>query len=768
MATENNEQAIEQLNQSAQQTKAMIAETKQRAAAQLQKQQAEQAAKNRVQLGRESFIPKDYPMTEEQQIASKVWHNQTDEYDKQTAQQLGNDTPIKPIADEQSIAQLRKQQAEQVAKNKEIQGQIRNGADTEASAPYPMTAEQQAASAERKRIADEYMHYDKNIKEPIASPRMGLTTPPTVEAVVDEQKIKDTQDPVARFFIDQLNGVTDENRHTEPISTPLRGIQVERVSAPSSKEVTEALDRSIKKDDNLPNPNASWRSIQRANAAQERYNELVAVYPNPTIDQIEAALGNDTLAWQSVYGNGKGRFGTMLGRGAMWGRVDSNTMKGLEERRKALEEAKKKQTDAQQEIADAADSITRGNPDDALATVTHSDGSETNVTTADRDKLKAWADKVGYNIHDISPEQVKELQKIITDMGFPVKVDGIAGTQTIPTVIKAMMNSLPEEDADALEDALSVVGTQLNPDGTVTLPHTITFEELQAQRDAEKERIDLRTRQRELERKQARIGLADIAASIGDMIRASQGANVSNRDLKEMYNSLTAQQQANYDAYVARTQKMKEDAKAAAARQRERNEDKAYQSKEAEKNRNWQAGEAEKNRLFQAEEAEKNRQMQERIASNKLQAELKKLDNQVGRENVNKVIQNGGFVWKGALYGTGGSGGNNTIINRIYGILSKYSDFNKYANGIYGDYNLEGAEGRQSAINAAVNGWIAQKGDNLDENISKEIQSVLDNGLTNGYIVKVVGRSSEIDSSNIPTTIPTTTTDSTEVVGNVR
>lgn len=704
MVTDNNEQAIEQLNQSAQQTKAMIAETKQRAAAQLQKQSAEQAARNRVQLGRESFIPKD----------------------------------------------------------------------------YPMTTEQQAASAERKRIGDEYMHYDKNIKEPIASPRMGLTTPPAVEAVADEQKIKDTQDPVARFFIDQLNGITGENRHTEPISTPLRGIQVERVSAPSSKETTGILDKLIKKDENLPNPNASWRSIQRANAAQERYNELVAVYPNPTIDQIEAALGNDTLAWQSVYGNGKGRFGTMLGRGAMWGRVDSNTMKGLEERRKLLEEAKKKQTDAQQEIADAADSITRDNPDDTLATVTHSDGSKTNVTTADRDKLKEWADKVGYNIHDISPEQVKELQKIITNMGFPVKVDGIAGTQTIPTVIKAMMNSLPEEDADALEDALSVAGTQFNPDGTVTLPHTITFEELQAQRDAEKERIDLRTRQRELERKQARIGLADIAASIGDMIRASQGANVSNRDLKEMYNSLTAQQQANYDAYVARTQKMKEDAKAAAARQRERNEDKAYQSKEADKNRIWKADEEEKNRLFQAEQAEKNRlfqeeqaeknrQSQERIASNKLNAELKKLDNQIGREKVNKIIQNGGFVWKGSLYGTGGSGGNSTIMNRIYGILSKYDDFNEYTQGVLGSVNLEGAEGRQSAINAAVNGWIAQQGNNLDENISKEIQEVLDNGTRNGYIVKVDGvdisdtGNSNVDTTNTLNTTPTLTTDTTTV-----
>jgi len=303
---------------------------------------------------------------------------------------------------------------------------------------------------------------------------------------------------------------------------------------------------------------------------------------------------------------------------------------------------------------------------------------------------------------------------------------------------------------------------------------------LQAQRDAEKERIELRTRQRELERKQARIGLADIAASIGDMIRASQGANVSNRDLKEMYNSLTAQQQANYDAYVARTQKMKEDAKAAAARQRERNEDKAYQSEEAEKNRIWKAGEevknrlfqaeqAEKNRLFQAEQAEKDRQSQERIASNKLNAELKKLDNQIGRENVNKIIQNGGFVWKGSLYGTGGSGGNSTIMNRIYGILSKYDDFNEYTQGVLGSVNLEGAEGRQSAINAAVNGWIAQQGNNLDENISKEIQEVLDNGTRNGYIVKVDSvdisdtGNSNVDTTNTLNTTPTLTTDTTTV-----
>ena len=132
-------------------------------------------------------------------------------------------------------------------------------------------------------------------------------------------------------------------------------------------------------------------------------------------------------------------------------------------------------------------------------------------------------------------------------------------------------------------------------------------------------------------------------------------------------------------------------------------------------------------------------------------------------------MQKGGFVWEGSLYGTVGSGGNSTVMNRIYGILSKYDDFNEYTQGVLGSVNLEGAEGRQSAINAAVNGWIAQQGNNLDENISKEIQEVLDNGTRNGYIVKVDSvdisdtGNSNVDTTNTLNTTPTLTTDTTTV-----
>lgn len=504
----------------------------------------------------------------------------------------------------------------------------------------------------------------------------------------------------------------------------------------------------------------SWRTNSRADQAQQRYNELMSVYPNPTQSQIEAALGNDTMAWQSVYGGGKGRFGTALGRGALWGRVDSNTLKGLEERRKAmLEQAQPQQTDETQNAK-------------VLGTVRRADDTEENITTSDRNRLMGWMDKVGVNNRDVSPEQVNELKTILNDMGYGVTTDKVNGSQTVSTALQSLMATLPNADADALEDALSIMGTTFNADGTVSLPHTMTYEELQAERDAQREQVDLRTRQRDLERRQARVGLADIAASIGEMIRASQGATVTSRDLRDMYNSLTAQQRANYDSYVARVQKMKEDAKAVARENAKRRQDRenALADKEAErqwqdtilgKQHDWKVADDEANRKWQSEEADKNRAMQLRIALGKNAVEMAKLNRQYGQENMNKVVQNGGIYWKGSLYGTGGSGGNKTLIDSIYGILrddktsyqpqgnnddsnqqlltgmQQGQTFNQYIQSVIEEVKGDVPEMKQQAINAAVVSWISMHESQFSPAMQAKIESILNNGLSGGYIHKL-------------------------------
>lgn len=551
---------------------------------------------------------------------------------------------------------------------------------------------------------------------------------------------------------------------------------------------TNATTTTTQGNENTLGNKYSWRTNSRADAAQQRYNELLAVYPNPTQSQIEAALGKDTMAWQSVYGGGNGRFGTMLGRGALWGRVDSNTLKGLEERRKAmLEQAQPQKPEETQNTK-------------VLGLVKRSDGTETNVTTSDRNRLMGWMDKMGENNKDISPEQVNELKTILNDMGYDVTTDKVNGSQTVSTALQSLMATLPNEDADALEDALSVMGTTFNADGTVSLPHTMTYEELQAERDAQKEKIDLRTRQRDLERRQARVGLADIAASIGEMIRASQGATVTSRDLRDMYNNLTAQQRANYDSYVARVQKMKEDAKAVARENAKRKQDRenALADKEAErqwqkaileKQHDWKVEDDETNRTWQEKEAEKNRKMQIQIALGKNAVEMAKLNSQYGRENVNKVVQSGGIYWKGSLYGTGGNGGNNTLIDSIYGLLmaddtsyqpqddsnidqqlitgmQQGQTFKTYLQGIMSDMPSTTPEMRQNVINAAVISWISQNESQFSPAMQAKIENILNNGLSGGYVHKIstpsnIGAAATTGSTNRSFGVVTPSSDST-------
>jgi hypothetical protein len=107
------------------------------------------------------------------------------------------------------------------------------------------------------------------------------------------------------------------------------------------------------------------------------------------------------------------------------------------------------------------------------------------------------------------------------------------------------------------------------------IPHNETFEEKLARRERERERMELEVQQKALERQRLRLGLADFAAGIGDMLKASGGAVVTPRDYQRMYDSLTAQHQKNFDGYLARMQALKEQERAKAKEAADR----AYQER---------------------------------------------------------------------------------------------------------------------------------------------------------------------------------------------
>lgn len=125
---------------------------------------------------------------------------------------------------------------------------------------------------------------------------------------------------------------------------------------------------------------------------------------------------------------------------------------------------------------------------------------------------------------------------------------------------------------------------------------------------------DERRRQYELEQKRLarkRLGeeIGEFSAVIGDMIKASNGALVTPRDFRQMYNSLDARQQQLFDREMARRDALKL-----------REEDAKRRAEEREKDRNWQLFLLEQKRKDAAQaraaaeaEAQKNREHQERM-----------------------------------------------------------------------------------------------------------------------------------------------------------
>lgn len=360
------------------------------------------------------------------------------------------------------------------------------------------------------------------------------------------------------------------------------------------------------------------RMDEQAAAMEKAYAELRETYDDPTDEQILAVAGNNLRGYQKKMGNKAGNWGTAFGSNALWGTLNKDTRAALEAGYQAGLEAKKKP------LADKRA--------ESLYTLGEGDGAK-KVTKGMRMDARNWGDNIT-DTDNITPEQVRKLNEIMTSGGFT--------NFTIPTQQVTTKNEKGEDVTtdveqnislyDLLEsaspeeiEALEYLGF-VDEDGAYVRPHNETFEEKLARKERERERIDLLTQQKALQRQQARLGLADLAAGIGDMIKASGGAIVNPRDYRAMYDSLTEQQKTNYNNYLARMQALKEQEKA----KRKEAADRAYQERLLAEQRAYQEEQARKAQEFQAGESKKNREHQEAMLSDKLEAqkEIQRLKNQ--------------------------------------------------------------------------------------------------------------------------------------------
>jgi hypothetical protein len=218
---------------------------------------------------------------------------------------------------------------------------------------------------------------------------------------------------------------------------------------------------------------------------------------------------------------------------------------------------------------------------------------------------------------------------------------------------------------DDNEDVLDELGFR-DAAGNIARPHRKTYEEILAEQQKKQQELDYINQQKALARQQARVGLADIAAGIGDIIKASGGALVDKRDYQDMYNRLTAQQQKNFDNYLARMEALKQEEK---AKQKEA-ADRARQERLLKEQRLY-------NEQLQQRQWEHDEEVLEQKHQNKLgeiRERAKHKLAEIGERNknqINKFNNAGSVVFDGVDY-TFDKAHNNNAISAILPIVRKY------------------------------------------------------------------------------------------------
>lgn len=405
------------------------------------------------------------------------------------------------------------------------------------------------------------------------------------------------------------------------------------------------------------------RMEDQAQAAREAYARVRDVYDNPTDEQILAEVGNNIRGYQ--WQNNKNGNWTMP---SITGVLGSDTRKNLENDYLASKQQQEQPLSSRraQEYARLGDRIiTKG---------TKMDVDNWGSTIADKD--------------NITPEQIAALNTILESNGInPFVIPTVESTTkddegndvtTTTQQSSSLYDLLESVDDEDTQDALASLGFYTR-EGGYAIPHRETYEEMMARREQERMRIDLAAQQKALARQQARLGLADLAAGIGDIIKASGGALVDKRSYQDMYNQLTAQQQKNFDGYLARMEALKEAEK---AKQKEA-ADRARQERLLKEQRLY--NEQLQQRQWAHDEDVLEQKHKNKIAEIKARGEQKiKEINERNKNQIDKFNNAGALVFDGIDY-TFDKAHNNNVISQLLPIVSNYfTEENDYISAIAG------------------------------------------------------------------------------------
>lgn len=360
--------------------------------------------------------------------------------------------------------------------------------------------------------------------------------------------------------------------------------------------------------------------------------------------------------FQKKYNKGS-NWGNALGGRAFFGNLNDKTVQLLTEQANAKIAANKKAAEEKKTYVPYGDATFE-------------------INSSHLKDIKDWGNTVSDD--NITPEQAQALYSKLESYGLTVPKktipvldangketkdeNGNVITQEVYdtdgiTDINTLYNKLSVIDGnDDNADVLDALGFRDGAENIVR-PHRKTYEEILAEQDKKKQELDYINQQKALARQQARLGLADLAAGIGDIIKASGGALVDRRDYKNMYDQLTAQQQTNFNNYLARMEALKQEEKAKQrlAEERAYNEKlqatlherdmekilqaQGFQASEADKGRKHQAAQSENERIWRSKESEKQRSHEMDMLMKKLEAEAKELEDKLGAEAAKNVTK---------------------------------------------------------------------------------------------------------------------------------
>ena len=287
---------------------------------------------------------------------------------------------------------------------------------------------------------------------------------------------------------------------------------------------------------------------------------LVKAYDNGTTDDatLESALGSDAYYFNTAAGDTSSNWATFFGAGSL-GKLTNKQRENIDTyvnnfraKRQADEEEARRQAEANH---------------DAQFVVTAGDNTYA-VSKEFSDYVKDTIDVLSIMGSEEKPDQkaisnkLIELQNQMHAQGYPIK-EWKKGDK-VPTKPEDIINNgtANADDKLTMMKILDMAQTR-----TEYKPQEKSFEEKLREREALREEVALRAKNRELERARTRAGFAGLAATIGDMVRASEGAKVSERDWSRIYDNLNEQERANINNYEVRMHNLNEAARAERAAQ---------------------------------------------------------------------------------------------------------------------------------------------------------------------------------------------------------